>query len=149
MRALLQRVASASVSVSGVEISRIDRGLLVLLGVVPTDDQRIAEQLAGKTVELRIFPDDAKPMNRSIEEVGGEVLVVSQFTLAADTRRGRRPSFTGAAPPDQARELVETYARAIEDRLGHVATGEFGADMQVALVNDGPVTILLDTESTS
>ena len=145
MRALLQRVVSASVSVAGVEISHIERGLLVLLGVVPRDDVNAARKLAHKTVELRVFPDDAKPMNRSVEEVGGEVLVVSQFTLAADTRRGRRPSFTGAAPPAQARELVEAYARAIEERLGHVATGEFGADMQVALVNDGPVTILLDT----
>jgi D-tyrosyl-tRNA(Tyr) deacylase len=117
------------------------------LGVVPADDERIAEQLAEKTVELRIFPDAARPMNRSVKDVGGEVLVVSQFTLAADTRRGRRPSFAGAAPAEQARELYECYARAIEERLGHVATGKFGADMQVALVNDGPVTILLDTAS--
>jgi D-tyrosyl-tRNA(Tyr) deacylase len=147
MRALLQRVSSASVSVADDEIGSIGCGLLVLLGVVPADDEHIARRLAEKTVELRIFPGVAKPMNRSVEDVGGEVLVVPQFTLAADTRRGRRPSFTGAAPPEQARELYETYARAIEQRLGHVAMGEFGADLQVALVNDGPVTILLDTDA--
>lgn len=146
MRALLQRVASASVSVAGEEVGRIGSGLLVLLGVVPQDDAGVAALLADKTLGLRIFPDEKKPMNRSVEDVGGEVLVVSQFTLAADTTRGRRPSFTRAAPPDQARELYETYARTIEARLGKVATGRFGADMQVALVNDGPVTILLDME---
>ena len=146
MKALLQRVSEAAVSVDGEEIARIGSGLLVLLGVVPDDDEATADGLADKTLNMRIFPDAAKPMNRSVVDVGGEILVVSQFTLAADTRRGRRPSFTGAAPPEQAEALYERYAEALRASVP-VETGSFGADMQVSLVNDGPVTILLELEA--
>ena len=143
MKALLQRVAEASVRVGGEEISRIGPGLLVLLGVVPDDDESTAATLAGKTLGLRIFADAVKPMNRSVVDVGGEILVVSQFTLAADTSRGRRPSFTGAAPPELAEALYERYVDAL-GTSAPVKTGAFGQDMQVSLVNDGPVTILLE-----
>ncbi len=143
MHALLQRVTQASVVVDAERIASIDAGLLVFLGVFPTDSKEIAEKLADRTVDLRIFADAAKPMNRSVIDVGGAVLVVSQFTLAADTSNGRRPSFTSAAPPDQARALYEIFVERIRQRVGRVETGRFGADMQVALVNDGPVTFLL------
>jgi len=144
VKALLQRVARARVSVAGAEIAAIGPGLLVLLGVAPGDTAVDVVRLAAKTLALRIFPDDAKPMNRSVVDVAGEVLVVSQFTLTADMRRGNRPSFTAAAPPEQAERLYRQYADEIRQRLGRVATGRFGADMQVELVNDGPVTFLLD-----
>ncbi len=143
MHALLQRVTQASVVVDGARIASIDVGLLVFVGVFPTDTNEIAGKLADRTVDLRIFADAAKPMNRSVIDVGGAVLVVSQFTLAADTSNGRRPSFTSAAPPDQARALYEVFVERIRQRVGRVETGRFGADMQVALVNDGPVTFLL------
>lgn len=143
MHALLQRVTQASVVVDAVPIASIEAGLLVFVGVFPSDSKEIAEKLADRTVDLRIFADDAKPMNRSVVDVGGAVLVVSQFTLAADTSNGRRPSFTSAAPPDQARVLYEAFVERIRQRVGRVETGHFGADMQVALVNDGPVTFLL------
>ena len=143
MHALLQRVTQASVVVDAERIASIDAGLLVFLGVFPTDSKETAEKLADRTVDLRIFADAAKPMNRSVIDVGGTVLVVSQFTLAADTSNGRRPSFTSAAPPDQARALYEIFVERIRQRVGRVETGRFGADMQVALVNDGPVTFLL------
>jgi D-aminoacyl-tRNA deacylase len=143
MRALLQRVSEASVSVDGQYIARIGRGLLVFVGVFPEDAQADAQKLADRSVDLRIFPDAAKPMNRSVVDVGGEVLVVSQFTLAADTRSGRRPSFDSAAPPELANRLYETFVARVRERIGRVETGRFGADMQVALVNDGPVTFLL------
>ncbi len=144
MRALLQRVTDASVTVAGERIASIGKGLLVLVGVFPDDTAADATKLADKCVDLRIFADESKPMNRSVVDVGGEVLVVSQFTLAADTRNGRRPSFDSAAPPDQARALYEMFVERIRQRLGRVATGIFGADMKVALVNDGPVTFLLE-----
>jgi D-tyrosyl-tRNA(Tyr) deacylase len=143
LHALLQRVTEASVVVDGVRIASIGAGLLVFVGVFPTDTNEIAQKLADRTVDLRIFADAAKPMNRSVIDVGGAVLVVSQFTLAADTSNGRRPSFTSAAPPDQARTLYEVFVERIRQRVGRVETGRFGADMQVALVNDGPVTFLL------
>lgn len=143
MQALLQRVAQASVTVDGTQIAEIGIGLLVFVGVFPEDSRSTAEKLANRSLDLRIFPDESKPMNRSVVDVGGEVLVVSQFTLAADTRRGRRPSFDSAAPPDQARALYEVFVEQIRQRLGKVATGSFGADMRVALINDGPVTFLL------
>ena len=143
MRALLQRVTQASVVVDGARIASIEAGLVVFVGVFPTDTHEIAEKLADRTVDLRIFPDAAKPMNRSVIDVAGAVLVVSQFTLAADTSNGRRPSFTSAAPPDQARGLYEVFVGRIRQRVGRVETGRFGADMQVALVNDGPVTFLI------
>ena len=144
MRALCQRVASASVAIGGETVARIDGGLLVLLGVFRDDTEAQAEWLAAKTLALRVFADTSKPMNRSVMDVDGSVLVVSQFTLAADTSRGNRPSFGHAAEPERARALYEHYVTALKQRWPHVATGVFGADMQVSLVNDGPVTILLD-----
>jgi len=143
LHALLQRVTQASVVVDALRIASIDAGLLVFVGVFPSDTKKIAEKLADRTVDLRIFADAAKPMNRSVVDVDGAVLVVSQFTLAADTSNGRRPSFTSAAPPEQARVLYEAFVERIRQRVGRVETGRFGADMQVALVNDGPVTFLL------
>ena len=145
MRALCQRVASASVAIDGETVARIDRGLLVFLGVFRDDTEAQAEKLAAKTLNLRVFADASKPMNRSVTDVEGGVLVVSQFTLAADTSRGNRPSFGYAAEPERARALYDRYVAAIRRRWSHVATGIFGADMQVSLVNDGPVTILLAT----
>jgi D-tyrosyl-tRNA(Tyr) deacylase len=143
LHALLQRVTEASVNVGGTRIAAIGAGLLVFVGVFPADTKETAEKLADRTVDLRIFADAAKPMNRSVVDVGGAVLVVSQFTLAADTSNGRRPSFTSAAPPEQARVLYDVFVERIRQRIGHVETGRFGADMQVALINDGPVTFLL------
>lgn len=144
MRALLQRVTSASVSVGGREIATVGRGLLVLVGVFRGDDEAAATRLAERTLAARIFPDDAKPMNRSVVDLGGAILAVSQFTLAADTSRGNRPGFGPAAPPETARRLYEHYVETLRESGTEVAVGEFGADMQVTLVNDGPVTILLD-----
>lgn len=144
MRALLQRVGSARVEVAGDVVGAIERGLLVLLGVARDDAVADAERLARRTLELRIFPDADKPMNRSVTDVGGALLVVSQFTLSADTTRGRRPGFSTAAPPEQAQALYEHFVDCCRARGGTVATGRFGADMQVHLVNDGPVTFLLE-----
>ena len=143
MHALLQRVTEASVTVEGSRIATIGAGLLIFVGVFPTDSKEIAERLADRAVDLRIFAEGAKPMNRSVVDVAGAVLVVSQFTLVADTSNGRRPSFTSAAPPEQARVLYEVFVERVRQRVGRVETGQFGADMQVALVNDGPVTFLL------
>lgn len=144
MKTLLQRVSRAQVRVDGVAVGSIGHGLLVLLGVERGDSEADADRQADKTAELRIFPDDAAKMNRSVEEARGAVLVVSQFTLAASTRRGRRPSFDAAAPPEQARALYERFAQRLRARGIPVATGVFQATMEVELVNDGPVTILLD-----
>lgn len=144
MRALLQRVSSARVEVAGEVVGSIGRGLLVLLGVAREDSVDDAERLARRTLDLRIFPDDDKPMNRSLLDVAGEVLVVSQFTLSADTRRGRRPGFSSAAPPDLAEPLYLRYVECCREAGVVTATGRFGADMQVHLVNDGPVTFLLE-----
>ena len=147
MRLVAQRVSEASVSVAGERISEIGRGLLILVGVATADEGRAdeaAERLAEKVANLRIFADDAGKMNRSVTEAGGEALVVSQFTLYADTRKGRRPSWVDAARPDVAEPAVEAFARGLEVRGLRVGRGIFGADMRVALVNDGPVTILLD-----
>ncbi|MGI9328061.1 MAG: D-aminoacyl-tRNA deacylase [Pseudomonadales bacterium] len=145
MRALVQRVSEAAVRIGDEETARIGPGLLVLLGVGVKDTPSEALRLARKTAGLRIFADQHKPMNRSVVDVHGEVLVVSQFTLAADTSKGMRPGFSGAAPPEQAQPLYETYVRALQEIVPRpVATGEFGADMQISLVNDGPVSIVLD-----
>ena len=143
MHALIQRVAQARVTVAGRETGAIQRGLLVLLCAERGDDEVVADRLLAKLLKLRIFGDDAGKMNRSVQDVAGGLLVVSQFTLAADTTGGNRPSFTGAAPPDEGRRLYDYFVAAA--RVAHpvVATGEFGADMQVALINDGPVTIPL------
>ena len=145
MRALLQRVTRAAVRVDGVVIGEIEHGLVVLLGVGPADDEAVADALAGRIADLRIFRDDEGRTNRSLLDVGGGALVVSQFTLFADTRRGRRPGFTGVAPPDLAERLYGRFADALRGRGVAVATGRFGAEMAVELVNDGPFTIWLDT----
>lgn len=145
MRAVVQRVSSAAVTVGSRTIGSIGPGFLVLVGVEQGDGPSDAQYVAGKVRDLRVFEDDAHHMNRSIAEVGGSVLVVSQFTLAADCRKGRRPSFDRAAPPEIARPLYEEVVRLLRaDRLP-VETGEFQAMMQVSLVNDGPVTLLLDS----
>jgi D-tyrosyl-tRNA(Tyr) deacylase len=144
VKVLLQRVSRASVRVDGATVASIARGLLVFLGVEDGDGEKDAEWYATKTAELRIFPDDEGRMNRSVAEIHGAVLVVSQFTLAASTRRGRRPSFDSAAGPDAALDLYERFVEALRRRGLEVATGTFRAMMEVELVNDGPVTILLD-----
>ncbi len=146
MRALLQRVSRASVTVDEQVVGKIGQGLLVLLGVGRDDSEVHVKALADKIVYLRIFGDDEGKMNRSLLDIGGEVLVVSQFTLYADTRRGRRPSFTDAAPPSIAEPLVERFKDTIAAYGLTVADGIFGAYMQVELLNDGPVTIWLDSE---
>ena len=147
MRAVIQRVASASVTVDGAVCGAIERGLLVLLGVAGGDTPDDSAWLARKIAQLRIFPDESAQMNRSVGDIGGKVLVVSQFTLLASTRKGTRPSFNDAAPPDAARQLYETFLTQMESALGGqpVARGIFAAHMDVALVNDGPVTLLLDS----
>lgn len=147
MRAVIQRVAAASVEVDGEEIASIGRGLLVLLGVTHADDEKHAAAMADKLAHLRIFEDEAGKMNLSIADVGGEFLVVSQFTLYGDIRKGRRPSFTDAAPPEQARRLYERVIEELRRRGYSVQSGRFGAHMHVRLVNDGPVTLLFDTFS--
>lgn len=147
MRAVLQRVSQASVEVEGALVGAIGPGLLILLGVGAGDTAEEARLLAAKTVDLRIFADDAGKFNRSLRDIGGAALVVSQFTLYADTRKGRRPSFTAAAAPDLAAALVETYAALLRAEGVTVATGIFGAMMRVSLVNEGPVTIVLDTDA--
>ncbi len=144
MKALLQRVTEATVSVAGGQIASIGPGLLVLIGVSPIDDTEAARWLAEKTLRLRIFPDAHKPMNRDVMDTRGEVLVVSQFTLTADTRRGRRPSFATAAPPELAQRLYEAYLASLRNSYDAVHEGRFGADMRVSLTNDGPVTFLLE-----
>ena len=145
MRAVIQRVSEASVTVDQQTVGAIGQGLMVLLGVAQGDTSQEAKALAEKTAGLRIFEDDAGKMNRSVEEIGGSLLVVSQFTLLGDCRKGRRPGFTDAAPPELADQLYEEYVAALRSRGVNVATGVFRADMQVALVNDGPVTMLLDS----
>jgi D-tyrosyl-tRNA(Tyr) deacylase len=147
MRAVIQRVSEASVEVEGQIVGRTGMGLLVLLGVGQGDGAEEARLLAEKTVGLRIFADVEGKFNRSLLDVGGGALVISQFTLYADTRKGRRPSFTDAAHPDLAAPLVLAYAEALRGCGVPVATGVFGALMRVALVNDGPVTIILDSET--
>lgn len=146
MRAVVQRVLEATVEVEGVCVARMPRGLLVLVGIGQRDDQASAAQLARKLVGLRIFSDEAGRFDRSVVDVGGTIGLVSQFTLYGDARKGRRPSFSEAAPPDQARPLFDAVVAAVSGAGVPVVTGRFGSAMQVALVNDGPVTILLDTE---
>ena len=143
MKALLQRVGSARVDIAGRTVGAIDAGLLVLLCAEHGDTEAVAERLLAKILKLRIFADDAGKMNRSVQDVGGGLLVVSQFTLAADVSGGNRPSFTQAAAPDEGRRLYDYFAARARAAHPVVATGEFGADMQVHLVNDGPVTIPL------
>lgn len=146
MRAVVQRVSQAQVSVDGRQVAGIGAGLLVFLGVGHRDTEEDAVWLAEKCAHLRIFDDDRGVMNRSLLDVGGDLLLVSQFTLLADARKGRRPSYSSAAPPEQAAPLFRACTEIFAARCPHVETGIFQADMQVALVNDGPVTILLDSK---
>ena len=145
MKAVIQRVDSASVSIDGIEISRIGAGLLVLLGVEKGDGEKDADFLLDKIIHLRIFEDGEGKMNRSLADVSGELLVVSQFTLLADCRKGRRPSFTDAADPAQATALYEYMLSRARESVARVGEGRFQAMMRVELVNSGPVTILLDS----
>jgi len=148
MRAVIQRTLEASVAIDGQTVSRIGPGLLVLLGVEEIDDATDVEWLAGKIAKMRIFADAEDKMNLSIIETGGEVLVVSQFTLHASTKKGNRPSFIRAAVPAHSEPLYEAFCRAIEQETGRpAARGVFGGDMKVALVNDGPVTIVIDSRA--
>ncbi len=147
MRALIQRVTEASVRVEGAVIGTCGPGLLILVCAMPGDDEDTARALAGKIAKLRIFSDALGKMNQSLLDTGGSALVVSQFTLAADTSRGNRPGYSRAAPPDLARSLYEHFATSMRGLGVVTGTGTFGADMQVSLTNDGPVTIWMDTET--
>ena len=148
MRVVIQRVSRSSVSIAGVEKASIGRGLLILLGVGHDDTGEDIDYLVKKTAALRIFDDEAGVMNRSVVEVGGDAIVVSQFTLMAATRKGNRPSYIGAAGHEKAVPLYEEFCRRLSEAIGRpVGTGEFGADMQVSLVNDGPVTICIDSKN--
>ena len=144
MRAVCQRVSGARVRVDGAVVGEIGTGLVVLLGIARGDEEALVERVAGKVAHLRVFADDAGRFDRSVMDVGGGVLVVSQFTLLADTAKGNRPSFTGAAPPEEAEPLYERFCAELRALGLEVATGVFGATMAVELVNDGPVTIVLD-----
>lgn len=148
MRAVIQRVSEASVTIEGNKVADIKTGLLILIGIEDADTQEDIDWLSAKIVKLRIFGDEEGLMNRSIEDVNGDIIVVSQFTLHAATKKGNRPSYIRAARPDIAIPIYESFVRQIEKDLGKkVQTGEFGADMKVALLNDGPVTIVIDTKN--
>lgn len=148
MRAVVQRVATASVSIAGETKSVIGRGLLVLLGIEAADTAEDKDWLAVKIVRLRIFDDEGGVMNCSVSEMGGEILVVSQFTLFANTKKGNRPSYARSAKAELAVPLYQSFVAAVSSDLGRaVVTGEFGADMQVSLINDGPVTLVIDSKS--
>ncbi|WP_227270605.1 D-aminoacyl-tRNA deacylase [Roseobacter weihaiensis] len=147
MRALLQRVTEASVIVSAEVVGRIDAGLLIFVCAMPGDTKETSAKLAAKVAKLRLFKDAAGKMNLNLAQSGGAALVVSQFTLAADTRRGNRPGFSGAAKPADAEALYAQFTQDLRGRVDVVETGRFGADMAVALTNDGPVTIWLDTDA--
>jgi D-tyrosyl-tRNA(Tyr) deacylase len=147
MRVLLQRVSRASVQVDGKTIGEISRGILLFVGVHQNDTEECAETLAMKCAELRIFPDSEGKMNLSCQEIGGSALVISQFTLYGDCHKGRRPNFMEAARPEKGRELYEIFVERLRVHLGKVETGEFGAMMKVDLVNDGPVTLILEKGS--
>jgi D-tyrosyl-tRNA(Tyr) deacylase len=148
MKAVLQRVSEASVNVDGALVGAVGRGILALVGVEKGDTERDVDWLVRKTVELRLFEDEAGKMNLSLKEVGGGLLAVSQFTLAGNCAKGRRPSFDTAAPPEEGRRLYELFVERARQTGVPVATGIFQADMQVALVNDGPVTFILDSRRT-
>ncbi|MBG0787622.1 MAG: D-tyrosyl-tRNA(Tyr) deacylase [Anaerolineaceae bacterium] len=144
MKAVIQRVSEGSVTVDGKVVAEIGQGLVILLGIAPEDTVELAKQMVDKIAHLRIFEDDEEKMNLSALDVNAEAIVVSQFTLYADTSRGRRPSFIGAAKPDLAKPLVESFAHLLTDQGVPTQTGVFGAMMDVALVNDGPVTIVME-----
>ncbi len=148
MRVVLQRVSSASVTIAGEVVGQIGAGLMLLVGIEAADTADDGEWLAGKITKLRIFPDDAGQMNRSVVDIAGDILLVSQFTLHASTAKGTRPSFNAAARPELARPLYELLIKQLEQVLGRpVATGQFGAMMDVAITNSGPVTLILDSKS--
>ena len=147
MRCLVQRVLSASVSVEGKTIGSIEKGYLVLLGVKNTDTEAVSDKMLKKILDARLFEDENGKTNLSIRDVSGSLLVVSQFTLYADTRRGNRPSFINAGAPDHANALYEYFCKKAEEQGMPLAHGQFGADMQVALINDGPFTIMYDSEA--
>ncbi len=147
MRVVLQRVSHASVTVEEKVIGKIQRGFLLLVGVTHDDAMEDMEYLVRKIVQMRIFEDEEGKLNRSIQDIGGEILSVSQFTLYADTKKGNRPSFSKAAPGDVAIKMFEQFNGLLRDTGIHVETGQFGADMKVELLNDGPVTILLDSKN--
>ena len=145
MRACIQRVSEAKVTIEGQVVGQIDRGLLVLLGVAQGDTSEDAKWLVEKIVELRIFDDGAGKMNHSLADIGGELLIVSQFTLLGDCNKGRRPSFSRAAPPDEAERLYEEFVSEARSRCSSVKTGRFRAAMSIGLVNDGPVTLIIES----
>lgn len=148
MKAVIQRVKCADVSVDGKTVGKIDKGYMILLGVVEGDTVECAELLAAKVSKLRVFEDENGKMNLSVLDVGGEALVVSQFTLCADCKKGNRPSFTSSAHPEIANELYLKFSQLLRDNgISKVENGIFGADMQVSLINDGPVTIIFDTDT--
>ncbi|MBR0406039.1 MAG: D-tyrosyl-tRNA(Tyr) deacylase [Eggerthellaceae bacterium] len=146
MRAIIQRVSNANVSIGGAVVGSCGTGFLILLGVAQDDTEEEVERLWQKIFKLRIFPDGDKPTGASLADIGGEALIISQFTLYADCRKGNRPSFTQAGDPEKSNQLYELFVARAKEDLQHVASGEFGADMQVSLVNDGPFTIALDTD---
>ncbi len=148
MRLLIQRVGEAAVNIDGKEFSRIGKGLLVLVGIEHSDEQEDIDWLTGKLLRLRIFDDENGVMNLDVQQVGGDVMIVSQFTLFASTKKGNRPSYIRSAPEAVSRPMYEKFVTAVEQALGRkVATGEFGADMKVTLMNDGPVTIWIDSHN--
>ena len=146
MKAVIQRVSGAHVDIDGKTVGACGKGYMILLGVGQGDTREDAELLAAKIVKLRVFEDEAGKMNRSLLDIGGEILVISQFTLLADYRKGNRPDFFGAAAPDVAKALYEEFIALLREQVTHVAHGEFGADMQVSLCNDGPVTIVMESD---
>lgn len=147
VRAIAQRVRSGSVSVDGEELARIEKGLVILVGIREGDDERAVERVADKVAVMRVFEDQAGKMNLSTADVGGSMLVISQFTLYGDLRKGRRPSFVDAAEPVSGKRLYEHFAQRIASHGYHVGCGEFGAHMLVSIENDGPVTIILDSDA--
>ncbi len=148
MKVVIQRVSKASVTIDNQKVASVGTGLLILLGIVDEDTQEDIEWLTRKIANLRIFEDEHGVMNRSLLDVGGDAIVVSQFTLHASTKKGNRPSYIKAAKPDQAIPLYESFIKQLEMDLGkHIQTGQFGADMQVELINDGPVTIIIDSKN--
>lgn len=146
MKVVIQRVSFASVKVDGNIIGAIDKGFLLLVGITHSDDEKIVEKVANKIINMRIFEDENQKMNKSLLDVDGAILSISQFTLYADCKKGNRPGFTNAAKPDAANALYEYFNELLSKQITKVESGEFGADMKVELLNDGPVTIVLDSE---